>query len=257
MIKATNINFFFNSSVQKLEVLKDLSFEINEKELVSIIGPSGCGKTTLLKLLGGLYDNSSKDVTIQGSVNVLNMLPLEARKKQQIGFVFQNPTLLPWRKVIDNVKLPLEIIGDSKKRDFWDPNDLLKLVGLYDFKNAFPRELSGGMQQRVAIARALVFKPSILLMDEPFGSLDERTRERLNLDLLRIKNSIGATILFVTHNLYEAVFLSNKILILSNRPAYVKDTIEVNFDSRSMDIKETNKFIEYAKYLRKNLEGNN
>ncbi len=254
-IKVNNINFSFTSENQRLQVLKDLSFEVKEKEFITIIGPSGCGKTTVLKVLGSLYSSSTKNVHIDGDITVRGVTAEEARRKREFGFAFQKPVLLPWRKVIDNVTLPLDVIGNQNKTTNWNPHELLDLVGLLDFKDAYPRELSGGMQQRVAIARALVFKPSIILMDEPFGALDEVTREDLNLELLRIWKSTNATIIFVTHSLTEAAFLANRVIVLSARPSKVAVILSVSLpEDRKIKMKESKEFLETVRSLREGLE---
>ena len=189
MFNAQNISHFYNS----LHALKDISLEVKEGEFISVVGPSGCGKTTLLKILGGLIAPSRGSLSVKGnSIDV-------AVKRRDFGFVFQNPVLLPWRNVLQNVELPLEVIGDGTP--FAESEKLLELVGLEKFGDYYPSTLSGGMKQRVAIARALVYNPDILLMDEPFGALDELIRERLNLELLKIWQETKKTIIFVTHSI--------------------------------------------------------
>lgn len=253
MIKLQEVNFCFVDGPNNLAVLDDLSIHIKPREFVSVIGPSGCGKTTLLKLIGNLYDNQ-RNTHLTGNIIINHKPPQESRKKHEIGFAFQKPTLLPWRKVIDNIALPKEIIK-TEHRKFWEAEELLAMVGLCDFKHSYPHELSGGMQQRVAIARALSYQPPVLLMDEPFGALDACTREGLNLELLRIWKLTGATILFVTHSISEAVFLSDRVLVLSDRPARVQKEVKIDIERpRNIDLKETVDFIKYSKQLREELE---
>ncbi|MDP2364663.1 MAG: ABC transporter ATP-binding protein, partial [Ignavibacteria bacterium] len=206
-----------------LHVLDEISFNVNAGEFVSVIGPSGCGKTTLLKIISGLIKPTKGDIVIKG-----NSVDL-ALKKREFGIVFQNPVLLPWRNARENIELPLEILDYKTLKN--SSRRLLEIVGLKDFENFYPKELSGGMQQRVAIARALILEPSILLMDEPFGALDEITRNRMNLELLRIWKEEKVTtsaIVFITHSIPEAVFLSDKIVVLSHRPAKVERIIDVD-----------------------------
>jgi NitT/TauT family transport system ATP-binding protein len=255
IIDLRDVNFGFKQGTKSLSVLKNISFSVKRNEFVSIIGPSGCGKTTLLKLIGNIF-NINRRVEFTGRIIMNGKSPEESRKNYEIGFAFQNPILLPWRKVLDNVRLPSEIIKKDGK-DFWDPEHLLETVGLIDFKDAYPRELSGGMQQRVAIARALMYKPSILLMDEPFGALDANTRENMNIELLRIWKLTNATVLFVTHSISEAVFLSDRVINLSARPAIVQSDLKIKI-KRPRDIcsTETIEFIEYKKILREKLEQN-
>jgi len=207
-------------SFRRLNVLDGIDLSVDNEEFVSVLGPSGCGKTTLLKIAGGLLEQSGGQVLWDGA-------PLPERLGSVAGFVFQNPVLMPWRTVRQNVGLPLEILRTPNKPNGSSVDDMLRLVRLDDFGDSYPRELSGGMQQRAALARALVYRPSLLLMDEPFGSLDEITRERMNYELLRIHGETGQSILFVTHNLNEAVFMSDRVVILSDRPARVQAVVSV------------------------------
>jgi len=242
-IDVQNIKHSFNS----LNVLNDISLEIKEGEFVSIIGPSGCGKTTLLKILGGLLPPSHGDITIKD--NSLDV----AIKRRDFGFVFQNPVLLPWRTVLQNIELPLEIIGDQTP--LAESEKLLELLGLKGFGKYYPKALSGGMKQRVAIARALVFNPDILLMDEPFGALDELTRERLNLELLKIWEQTHKTIIFITHSISEAVFLSNRVIVLSERPAKIDEIKEIDLPfPRTIAVKQSKEYFQYITWLRNKLK---
>lgn len=203
-----------------LEALRDVSLAVEDGAFVSLVGPSGCGKTTLLRLMGGLLEPSSGQVWFKGG-------PL-ARPRQEIGLVFQQPNLMPWRSVLQNVKLPLQVQGVASDVADRRAQEVLDLVGLSEFAAVYPHELSGGMEQRVAIARALIYKPDLLLLDEPFGALDALTRERLNLELLRLWRTDGHTAVMVTHNIREAVFLADRVVVLSSRPARVVADIEVN-----------------------------
>ena len=219
-LQIRNAGLTYRSSRGETPALKEITFDAKHGEFLTVIGPSGCGKSTLLKIIGGLLHPTHGEVLVEGEPAV------SARKKAKFGFVFQNPVLLPWRTTLDNACLPLEILqrsdGDDEARKF------LKLVGLDGFEDRYPRELSGGMQQRVAIARALVFDPEILLMDEPFGALDEMTRDRMNIDLLRIWSETGKTVIFVTHSIPEAIFLASRVIVLSQRPATVDTIIDVD-----------------------------
>ncbi|PIS30889.1 MAG: ABC transporter [Candidatus Portnoybacteria bacterium CG08_land_8_20_14_0_20_40_83] len=242
-IDVQNIKHSFNS----LNVLNDISLRIKEGEFVSVIGPSGCGKTTLLKILGGLLPPSHGNITIKDSSLDI------AIKRRDFGFVFQNPVLLPWRTVLQNIELPLEIIGDQTP--FAESEKLLELLGLKGFGKYYPKALSGGMKQRVAIARALVFNPDILLMDEPFGALDELTRERLNLELLKIWEQTHKTIIFITHSISEAVFLSNRVIVLSERPAKIDEIKEIDLPfPRTIAVKQSKEYFQYITWLRNKLK---
>jgi len=228
-----------------VQALESISFQAAAGEFVSIIGPSGSGKSTLIKLIGDLLQPT------QGSITVGGMTAAEARRQGAFSWVFQNPVLLPWRRVIENVRLPLEVLGRGGR----DPRELLRVVGLEGFEDKYPSELSGGMQQRVALARALTFNPRILLMDEPFGALDEFTRNTMQFELLRIWSEVQVTVLFVTHSLSEAVFLSDRVLVLSPRPATIRQVATVSFPRpRSAALKDRPEFEELVRCLRKQLE---
>ncbi len=202
--------------------LSGISMDIVRGEFVSLIGPSGCGKSTLLRVIGDLIAPTAGTVEVNGKPAV------QARRDRDYGMVFQAPVLFDWRTVEDNVKLPLELMGYDAARRTARAREMLDLVELGDFLDHHPYQLSGGMQQRVAIARALSFEPAILLMDEPFGALDEMTRERMNQEVLRIWEATGTTIVFVTHSIPEAVFLSSRVEVMSARPGRITDVIEID-----------------------------
>ncbi len=233
MIKVENVSKVFNSP-EELLVLKDVNFHAEQGEFVSLVGKSGCGKSTLLRIIGGLENPSNGNIEIQ-------------KTNPRFGFVFQKPGLLKWRTVEENIKLPQEILGNSEKH----VKKFVELVGLQNFEKFFPHQISGGMQQRTAIARALSFQPDLLLMDEPFASLDELSRETLAIELQNIWLKKKRTILFVTHHLEEAVFLSDKIIVLSEIPSMVKKIIKIDFSRpRNPEIKHCKKFQEYVKCLK-------
>jgi NitT/TauT family transport system ATP-binding protein len=212
-------------------VLEDINLQVQKGEFISLVGPSGCGKSTILKTLCGLTQYTSGNLTIDG------MQPTAAR--EETFFVFQDANLLPWLRVQKNVELPLKISGESKDRRTAKAEKMIKLVGLDHAKRQFPWQLSGGMRMRVSIARALTVSPSILLLDEPFGALDEMTRDRLNEDLLKIRQEDPFTAFFVTHSVAEAVFLSTRIVVLSANPGRIAEVIEVPFDyPRTAELRE-------------------
>ncbi len=203
--------------------LQDINLEVEEGEFISLIGPSGCGKSTLLRIIADLIQPSG------GRVMVNDKPAAQARKDRDYGFVFQNATLYDWRTVLKNVQLPLEIMKYDKERRDQRAREMLRLVELGEFENKYPWQLSGGMQQRVSIARALAFEPGILLMDEPFGALDEMTRERMNNELLHIWSSLERmTVMFVTHSISEAVYLSSRVVVLSPRPGRIAEIINID-----------------------------
>ncbi len=230
--------------------LTGVSMDIKKGEFISLVGPSGCGKTTLLRIIADLLTQTSGDVKIGGTT------PREARLQKRYGIVFQNAVLYDWRTVKKNVMLPMEIMKVPKKEQEARAMNMLELVGLTEFANHYPNQLSGGMQQRVGIARALAIQPEILLMDEPFSALDEFTREKLHEDLLRIWRKTQKTVIFVTHNIAESVFLSDRICVLSPHPGRLSAIVDVNLPRpRTMEMKETAEFTELVAKVRNSFEG--
>lgn len=245
VIQARNLGLIFQTKDSPVEALKDVNLDIAQGDFVSLIGPSGCGKTTLLRIVASLDHPTSGEITVNG------MTPEEARLKRAYGYVFQAASLYPWRTIAGNVRLPLEIMGYGKEEMKERVDKVLKLVHLAGFENKFPWQLSGGMQQRASIARALSFDADILLMDEPFGALDEIVRDHLNEQLLELWKRTEKTICFVTHSIPEAVYLSTKIVVMSNRPGKVVEIIESPLPKdRSLDIRDSKEFIEVAQQVR-------
>jgi NitT/TauT family transport system ATP-binding protein len=251
-VRCRDVSVRFFTERRSVTALKNLSLDVAEGEFLSLLGPSGCGKSTFLRVVADLIPPTS------GSVQVLGATPEVARLRRDIGFVFQDAALLPWRTALQNVELPMEVARGRTKADKAPratPRELLELVGLKGSENAYPHELSGGMRQRVSIARALVTDPRILLMDEPFGALDEITRDRLNEELLRVWRELGMTVLFVTHSIYEAAFLAQRVLMLAANPGRVQEIIPVNLPAnRSLAIRETPEFVQLTARLRRVLE---
>lgn len=249
-ITLKEVGMVFKNGAKEVTALTNVTLDIKKGEFVSLLGPSGCGKTTLLRILADLIHPTSGEVTIG------NETPKEARLKQKYGMVFQSPVLYDWRTVRKNVELPLEIMNIPKEERKDAADNMLEMVGLKDFADHYPKQLSGGMQQRVGIARALVIRPEILLMDEPFSALDEFTREKLHLDLLDIWRKTNKTIIFVTHNIAESVFLSDKICVLSPHPGRLSAIVDVDLPRpRKMDIKNTSEFTALVSKTRNSFEG--
>ncbi|MFT9056190.1 MAG: ABC transporter ATP-binding protein [Ethanoligenens sp.] len=235
---------------EPISALQNINMEIQEGEFISLLGPSGCGKTTLLRLLADLLQPTS------GSISILGQSPREIRLQRKFGIVFQNPVLYDWRTVRRNICMPMEIMQIPRKERTARIDEVLELVGLQNFGYKYPFELSGGMQQRVGIARALALKPEILLMDEPFSALDEFTREKLNEDLLNIWSKNKKTIIFVTHNIAEAVFLSDRVVVLSPHPGRLSAIVDIDLPRpRVGTLREEPVFYEYVAKIRKCFEG--
>ena len=248
VVDAQNISLTFETADGRVEALSNVNLQLAEGDFVSFIGPSGCGKTTMLRVIADLQQPSSGTLLVNG------MTAEGARLARAYGYVFQAPALFPWRTIEKNLKLPLEIMGYSAFEQQQRVERYLAMVNLTGFERKFPWQLSGGMQQRVSIARALSFDPALLLMDEPFGALDEIVRDHLNEQLLHLWKSTGKTVLFVTHSIPEAVFLSTKIVVMSPRPGRIIDIIDCDFPAdRSLEIRETPEFLKVAQRVRNGL----
>ena len=233
-IAVQGVSKLFDLDGRQLTALEAVDLSVPEGSFAALIGPSGCGKSTLLRLMADVFAPSDGTITVNGRP------PEEARLNHEIGFVFQAATLLPWRTVRENVRLPMEIAGITPKSS---PEALIDLVGLHGFEDAKPAQLSGGMQQRVAIARALVLEPKVLLMDEPFGALDEITRQRMNVELLRIWQETGTTAVLVTHTISEAVFMADRVHVLASHPGRVARVLDVDLPRpRAIDLMKTPEF---------------
>jgi NitT/TauT family transport system ATP-binding protein len=244
-VDARGVSLTFDTADGKVEALSKVDLQVNAGDFVSLIGPSGCGKTTLLRVIADLEQPT------EGTVLVNGVTPAEARLKRHYGYIFQAPALYPWRTIERNVMLPLEIMGFAPQERRARAERYLTLVNLAGFERKFPWQLSGGMQQRASIARALSFDPALLLMDEPFGALDEIVRDHLNEQLLRLWHQTGKTVVFVTHSIPEAVFLSTRIVVMSPRPGRIIDVIPCNFPrDRTLEIRETPQFMEIAHRVR-------
>ncbi|MEO1918810.1 MAG: ABC transporter ATP-binding protein [Paracoccaceae bacterium] len=248
VIEAKKLSLTFETNDGPVHALQDVDLTINKGDFVSFIGPSGCGKTTFLRVMADLEQPTGGSITVNG------MSPEEARLKRAYGYVFQAAGLYPWRTIGGNIRLPLEIMGYSKENRVRRVKKVLELVHLDGFENKFPWQLSGGMQQRASIARALSFDADLMLMDEPFGALDEIVRDHLNEQLLELWAETNKTIAFVTHSIPEAVYLSTKIVVMSPRPGRVTDVIESTLPrERPLDIRESQEFLDIAHRVREGL----
>ncbi len=249
IVRLSGVDKVFGRGGQaRTTALEGIDLEIARGEFVSLIGPSGCGKSTLLRAIGDLTAPTRGEVTVNGKTAAA------ARRDRDYGIVFQAPVLFEWRSVADNVKLPLEVIGRPAAERAARAREMLELVELGDFAGHYPYQLSGGMQQRVAIARALATEPALLLMDEPFGALDEMTRERMNSEVLRIWERTGTTIVFVTHSIPEAVFLSSRVVVMSARPGRITKVVDVDLPRpRSVETRESRRYFELVTEVREAL----
>jgi NitT/TauT family transport system ATP-binding protein len=248
VVSLRNVSKTFASG--RVNALETIDLEVHDGEFVSLIGPSGCGKSTLLRIIGDLIEPTGGEVVVNGKS------PRRARLDRDYGIVFQDPVLYDWRTVAKNISLPLEMLGWDRRRRAARVRELIELVELGGFEGHHPWQLSGGMQQRVSIARALSFSPALLLMDEPFGALDEMTRERLNLELLQIWDSSASTIVFVTHSIPEAVFLSTRVVVMSARPGRIAAVVDVDVSRpRTAATREDPHFFELVTEVRERLAG--
>ena len=250
-ISIENLNMVYETDKgDKVTALTDVNLEIESSSFVSLLGPSGCGKTTLLRIIADLIAPTS------GSVSVGGMSPTQARMARKLGMVFQSAVLYDWRSVLKNVEMPLEIMHLPKGERRDRAEHMLEMVGLKDFAHRYPYELSGGMQQRVSIARALAVNPGILLMDDPFSALDEFTREKLHDDLLGIWKENKMTVVFVTHNISESVYLSDKVVVMSPHPGRVSAVLDIDLNRpRCAQMRETEEYYDYIAEIRSDFEG--
>tara|TARA_Y100001970_G_scaffold282015_1_gene393988 strand:+ start:1844 stop:2629 length:786 start_codon:yes stop_codon:yes gene_type:complete len=248
VVEAKKIDLVFQTSDSPIHALSEIDLEIKKGDFVSLIGPSGCGKTTLMRVIADLEKPTGGEIKVNG------MSPEEARLKRSYGYVFQSPVLYPWRTVEGNLKLPLEIMGVDKSKQVNIVREALEMVDLSGFGKKFPWQLSGGMQQRVSIARALTFNPDLLLMDEPFGALDEIVRDQLNEHFHRLWEQTQKTVVFVTHSIPEAAYLSTKIVVMSPRPGKIIDVINSPLpEKRTLEMRDTQEFLELSQRIREGL----
>ena len=248
VVRVAGVGKTFGTESGGVQALQDIDLTIGQGEFISLIGPSGCGKSTLLRLIGDLTSPSA------GSIEVNGKPARRARLDRDYGMVFQAPVLMEWRTVAKNIELPLELMGFDRAERARRSSELLRLVELEGFEGRHPWQLSGGMQQRVAIARALAFDPKLLLMDEPFGALDEMTRERMNLELMQIWTRLRTTVVFVTHSIPEAVFLSTRVVVMSPRPGRISKVVDIDLPQpRNVETREQERYFELVTEVREAL----
>ena len=251
-VEAIGVNKIFHTAAGQVDALTNIDLTVAPGEFISLIGPSGCGKSTLMRIIADL------DTPTDGTIRVFGKEPVRARKDQDYGIAFQRAGLLPWRTVAENIALPLQLHGIDKEERKARVDELLEMVALEDFGQHFPDQLSGGMQQRVAIARSLVERPRLLLMDEPFGALDEMTRERMQTELLRICAETGASVVFVTHSIPEAVYLSDRVVVMSPRPGRIAEIVNMKLaetSERGESLREDTSYFEMITAVREALHG--
>ena len=252
VVDAKKVDLVFQTADTPIHALSEIDLEIKKGDFVSLIGPSGCGKTTLMRVIADLEKPTGGEIKVNG------MSPEEARLQRAYGYVFQAPVLYPWRTVESNLKLPLEIMGIEKIEQIKRVKEALSMVELLGFEKKFTWQLSGGMQQRVSIARALTFNPNLLLMDEPFGSLDEIVRDQLNEHFHKLWEQTQKTVVFVTHSIPEAAYLSTKIIVMSPRRGKIIDIISSPLpNKRSLEMRDTQEFIELSQRIREGLRSGN
>jgi NitT/TauT family transport system ATP-binding protein len=245
-VQIKNVSMVYSVRGGEVFAVDDVSLDVAPGEFVSLIGPSGCGKSTLLRLVADILQPTNGAIAVDG------MTTHEARRRHAYSFVFQNPVLFPWLNLQRNVEFALDIVGSKRSERAALANEMIELVGLKGFEEAFPNQLSGGMRQRAAIARALTMRPDLLLMDEPFGALDEITRERMNFELLRILRQTGAAVLFVTHSIDEAVILSDRIVVMTPRPGKIRTIVDIDLPKpRSSDTRYLPRFVELTLAVRR------
>ncbi len=248
-IKMENVSKVFHTRTQDIEALRDINLEIYDQELVSIIGPSGCGKSTIIRLLDDIVQPSSGTITVDGyTYETGKPVPKEVVRK--FGFVFQNPNLLPWMTVKKNIMFPLKIFRDNDPKWSKVADELLEMAGMSEYADYYPQALSGGMLQRVGVLRAMAYQPSILLMDEPYGTLDNLRREALDMETMRMKDQLKQTIIFITHNVQEATFVSDRVYIMDTQPGRIVEELKIDLPyPRTPEVTATRQFEEYEEYL--------
>lgn len=248
-IKLEHVSKEFNARRSNIRALDDINLEIFPSEFVSLVGPSGCGKSTIIRMVDDIIKPTSGTIIVDGKAYD-NSIPISKQDIMKLGFIFQIPNLYPWLTIKENLYLPLKVYGEYDEPHMKYADELLDMIHLSDYADAYPKEISGGMAQRIGVIRGMVHKPEMLMMDEPFGALDDDTREELDLEIREIRKNTGITIIFITHNINEAVLVSDRVVVLKSHPGQIKDEVKIDLPyDRTLDMQESHEFLSYAKKI--------
>lgn len=248
-IKLEHVSKEFNARRSNIRALDDINLEIFPSEFVSLVGPSGCGKSTIIRMVDDIIKPTSGTIIVDGKAYD-NSIPISKQDIMKLGFIFQIPNLYPWLTIKENLYLPLKVYGEYDEPHMKYADELLDMIHLSDYADAYPKEISGGMAQRIGVIRGMVHKPEMLMMDESFGALDDDTREELDLEIREIRKNTGITIIFITHNINEAVLISDRVVVLKSHPGQIKDEVKIDLPyDRTLDMQESHEFLSYAKKI--------
>lgn len=248
-IKLEHVSKEFNARRSNIRALDDINLEIFPSEFISLVGPSGCGKSTIIRMVDDIIKPTSGTIIVDGKAYD-NSIPISKQDIMKLGFIFQIPNLYPWLTIKENLYLPLKVYGEYDEPHMKYADELLDMIHLSDYADAYPKEISGGMAQRIGVIRGMVHKPEMLMMDEPFGALDDDTREELDLEIREIRKNTGITIIFITHNINEAVLISDRVVVLKSHPGQIKDEVKIDLPyDRTLDMQESHEFLSYAKKI--------
>lgn len=248
-IKLEHVSKEFNARRSNIRALDDINLEIFPSEFISLVGPSGCGKSTIIRMVDDIIKPTSGTIIVDGKAYD-NSIPISKQDIMKLGFIFQIPNLYPWLTIKENLYLPLKVYGEYDEPHMKYADELLDMIHLSDYADAYPKEISGGMAQRIGVIRGMVHKPEMLMMDEPFGALDDDTREELDLEIRENRKNTGITIIFITHNINEAVLISDRVVVLKSHPGQIKDEVKIDLPyDRTLDMQESHEFLSYAKKI--------
>lgn len=248
-IKLEHVSKEFNARRSNIRALDDINLEIFPSEFISLVGPSGCGKSTIIRMVDDIIKPTSGTIIVDGKAYD-NSIPISKQDIMKLGFIFQIPNLYPWLTIKEKLYLPLKVYGEYDEPHMKYADELLDMIHLSDYADAYPKEISGGMAQRIGVIRGMVHKPEMLMMDEPFGALDDDTREELDLEIRENRKNTGITIIFITHNINEAVLISDRVVVLKSHPGQIKDEVKIDLPyDRTLDMQESHEFLSYAKKI--------